>query len=351
MIIDHSFFPKPKPVSIAKILEFGSCLLHKGAPSFIIQNVGQTKQAAPNILVFALSEEIIASLRYSAGYAVICTSHMAEHFGSDILSGAEVILISDNPKYAFAQVCSYMYPDEKDNPGVVHPTAQIDNRAKIGKNVSIGPFCNIASGVIIGSGSILGVGVSCKSAVRIGENCQINDYVTIEKAVIDDNVSIGHHTVIGKAGFGFETKDEHILKVPHLGRVLIGSKSIIGANCCIDRGTLQDTRIAELVMIDNFVHISHNVQIEKKTFILAQVGIAGSTIVKENCIIGGQVGIADHIEIAPNTVILSHSGVTKTITTADAYVGFPAKVSKKFWREQAKLSQLAKIPKKKRINK
>lgn len=346
MIIDHSFFPEPKPVSIAKILELGSCLLHKGASDFIVQNVGQIKQASSNILVFALSEKLIASLQWSVGYAVICTPHMVSIFGDDILSGAEVILVSDNPKYAFAQVCSYMYPNEKGNLGIVHPTAQIDNSAKIGKDVSIGPFCSIATGVTIGSGSILGVGVSCKSAVKIGKNCHINDYVTIEKAIIDDNVSIGHHTVIGKAGFGFETKDEHILKVPHLGRVLIGSESIIGANCCIDRGTLQDTRIAEQVMIDNFVHISHNVQIDKKTFILAQVGIAGSTVVKENCIIGGQVGIADHIEIAANTVILSHSGVTKTITTADAYVGFPAKVSKKFWREQAKLSQLAKIPNK-----
>ncbi len=346
MTIDHSFFPDPKPLSIAKILELGSCFIYEGSSKFIIKNVGQINQAGPNVLVFAISKEIITPLEQSVGYAIICTSEMARKFAKDTLSGADVILVSENPKYAFAQICSYMYPNEDNNQGFVHPSAQIHKSANIAEDVSIGPFCFIDAGVSIGSGSRLGVGVSCKSAVKIGENCQINDYVTIEKAVIDDHVFIGHHTVIGKAGFGFEKKEDHFLEIPHLGRVLIGRKSSIGASCCIDRGTLQDTKIAEMVMIDNFVHISHNVTIGRKTVILAQVGIAGSSVVRENCIIGGQVGIADHVEIASDTVILSHSGVTKTINTADVYVGFPAKKSNKFWREQAKLSQLTKIKKK-----
>lgn len=342
MTIDHSFFPKPKSVSIAKILELGNFDVHRGSPDFIVKNVGQIEQAVPNMLVFAVNKEKIVPLRQCVGYAVICTPEIVIQFGANTLLGADVILISDNPRYSFGKVCSFMYPAEKYKQGFVHPTAQIDKNVNIANDVSIGPFCNIAEGVTIGEGTRLGVGVSCKSAVKIGKNCEINEYVTIEKALIDDDVSIGQHTVIGKAGFGFETNEEHILKIPHLGRVLIGRKSSIGANCCIDRGTLQDTRIEELVMIDNQVHISHNVQIGRKTIILAQVGIAGSAVVKENCIIGGQSGIADHVEIAAGTVILSHSGVTKTISIADTYAGFPAKNSKKFWREQAKLSQLTK---------
>ncbi len=344
--IDRSFFPKPNPLSIADILEFGHSSVYRGSVDFIVQNVGQIKKASPNILVFALNKNIITSLENSVGYALICTSELAEQFGNNILSNAEVILISNNPKYAFAQICSFLYSNEKEKIGIVHPTAQIDKSATIAEDVSIGPFCNIADGVNIGSGSRLGVGVSCNSSVRIGKNCQISDYVTIEKAVIDDDVSIGQHTVIGKSGFGFATNEDDVLKIPHLGRVLVGSETTIGAHCCIDRGTLQDTRIADLVMIDNLVHISHNVQIGRKSIILAQVGIAGSSVVKENCIIGGQTGLADHIEIAPNTVILSHSGVTKTINASGVYAGFPAKKSKVFWSEQAKLSQLTKNSKK-----
>ena len=102
-------------------------------------------------------------------------------------------------------------------------------------------------------------------------------------------------------------------------------------------------------MIDNLVHIAHNVEIGKKTIILAQVGIAGSSLIKENCIIGGQAGIADHTEIPSNTTILSRSGVTKSIETPGVYAGFPAKTSTNFWREQAILRQLAKNNKKNRF--
>ena len=99
-------------------------------------------------------------------------------------------------------------------------------------------------------------------------------------------------------------------------------------------------------MIDNMVHIAHNVQIGRKSIILAQAGIAGSSIIGENCIIGGQAGIADHVKIVSGTVILSRSGVTKSITTADVYAGFPAIIAKNHWREQAQLRRLAKHVKK-----
>ena len=104
-----------------------------------------------------------------------------------------------------------------------------------------------------------------------------------------------------------------------------------------------------MVLIDNLVHIAHNVEIGKKTIILAQVGIAGSSIIKENCVIGGQAGIADHTEIPSNTTILSRSGVTKSIETPGVYAGFPAKISANFWREQVILRQLAKNNKKNRF--
>ena len=343
--MDQRFYPEAKAIAVSKILELGTCSLYKGNPEFIVQNVGNVNQAHSNILIFAIRKELIAPLELSRGYALITTSEIIKEFGKNILSGADVIFISKNPKFAFAQVCSLLFPSQE-NKSVIHPTAQIDQSANIANDVSIGPFCHIAAGVTIGKGSVLGIGVCCKSSVVIGKNCQIQDYVTIEKAIIEDNVSIGQHTVIGKEGFGFETYEDDIQRLPHLGRVLIGKKSSIGANCCIDRGTLQDTIINELVMIDNLVHIAHNVEIGKKAIILAQVGIAGSSMIKENCVIGGQAGIADHVEIPSDTTILSRSGVTKPIKTPGVYAGFPAKISKDFWREQAILRQLAKNNKK-----
>ena len=346
MTIDRSFFPEPKPVSIATILELGNCFLHKGSPDFSVKDVGDLDQAAPNFLVFANSKHLKQELKSAYGYALICTTELLEEFGENILSGAEIILVSQNPRYSFAQVCSLIYPETETDSCTIHPTAQIDESASIAQDVTIGPFCYIAADVSIGRGSSLGAGVKCASSVKIGEECQIADYVTLEKAILDDNVSIGEHCAVGKAGFGFESYESNIQKFPHFGRVLIGQKTSIGAHCCIDRGTIKDTTIAELVMIDNMVHIAHNVQIGRKSIILAQAGIAGSSIIGENCIIGGQAGIADHIKIASGAVILSRSGVTKSINSADVYAGFPAIVAKNYWREQAKLRQLVKHDKK-----
>ena len=346
MTIDQSFFSEPKPISIATILELGNCFLSKGSSDFTVKDVGNLQQAAAGLLVFVVTRNLIKELKFAQGYVLICTTEIVEEFGSSILSGAKVILVSQNPRYAFAQICSLIYPEQQNNPVAIHPTANIHPSANIAKDVTIGPFCCISADVSIGQGSKLGAGVVCGSSVKIGEKCQISDYVTLEKSLVEDSVVIGQHSVIGTAGFGFESDKNNIQKIPHLGRVLIGRKTSIGAHCCIDRGTLQDTIISEMVMIDNMVHIAHNVRVGRKSIILAQSGIAGSSVIGENCTIGGQSGIADHLKIVSGTVILSRSGVTKSIPLADVYAGFPAKTAKSYWREQAKIRQLAKHTKK-----
>jgi len=136
VIVDPRFFPEAKSVSVSKILDLDICLLHKGDPNFIVQNVGQIKEACPNMLIFAVRKELIASLELSKGYALITTSEIIKESSKNILSGAGVIFISKNPKIAFAQVCSLMFPI-KENKSVIHPTAQIDESANIANDVSI----------------------------------------------------------------------------------------------------------------------------------------------------------------------------------------------------------------------
>ena len=108
MIVDQRFFPEAKSVSVSKILDLGMCLLHKGDTKFIVQDVGQIKEARPNLLIFAIRKELIAPLELSKGYALITTSEIIKEFDKNILSGAGVVFISKNPKFAFAQVCSLM---------------------------------------------------------------------------------------------------------------------------------------------------------------------------------------------------------------------------------------------------
>src|SRR6202008_1178437 len=101
-------------------------------------------------------------------------------------------------------------------------------------------------------------------------------------------------SVIGSDGFGYAQGEGKHWKFPQAGIVEIGDDVEIGANATIDRGSLDDTRIAEGVKNDNLVHVGHNVQIGAHTVIAAQTGISGSSSLGRHVVVGGQVGIGDH---------------------------------------------------------
>ena len=77
-------------------------------------------------------------------------------------------------------------------------------------------------------------------------------------------------------------------------------------------------------MIDNLVHIGHNVSLGKNCIIAAMTGISGSTKIGNNVLIGGQVGISGHITIGNNVKIAAKSGIMKNIKDNQAVGGYPA---------------------------
>lgn len=190
----------------------------------------------------------------------------------------------------------------------------ISKHSFVEKEVIIGSNCNIGMGVKIGKGSI------------------IKNNVSISNAIIGDNVIISENTTIGSSGFGFSLDNLGSNNIhPHIGIVNIEDNVRIGANCTLDRGKIDITLISENSMLDNHIHIAHNVRIGKNACIAAQCGISGSTKIGNNVIIGGQVGIAGHINIGDNVVIAAKSGVTKNIADNSNIAGFPA-IDIKEWR-------------------
>jgi UDP-3-O-[3-hydroxymyristoyl] glucosamine N-acyltransferase len=174
-------------------------------------------------------------------------------------------------------------------------------------DVSIGNNCNIGRGVKIGRGSI------------------IKNNVSISNSIIGENVIISENTTIGSSGFGFSLNNLGSNNIhPHIGIVKIKDNVRIGANCAIDRGKIDITLISENSMLDNHIHVAHNVHIGKNACIAAQCGISGSVKIGNNVIMGGQVGIAGHINIGNNVVIAAKSGVTKNIDDNSNVAGFPA---------------------------
>jgi UDP-3-O-[3-hydroxymyristoyl] glucosamine N-acyltransferase len=176
---------------------------------------------------------------------------------------------------------------------------------KIGAFVSVGENSVIKQDCSIGDGVRIGRGVSIGERSVIHQNCVIYDRVIIGAGCI-----IHAGTVIGADGFGY-VKDEtgEYIKFPQIGAVVIEDDVEIGANSCVDRGALGETRIGEGTKIDNLVQIAHNVRIGKRVIIAAQTGISGSSIIEDDCVIGGQVGMGDHVKVLSGSVIGSQAGV------------------------------------------
>jgi UDP-3-O-[3-hydroxymyristoyl] glucosamine N-acyltransferase len=125
------------------------------------------------------------------------------------------------------------------------------------------------------------------------------------------------------------------LKIPQIGRVLIGDDVEIGANTTIDRGALDDTVIEEGVKLDNQIQVAHNVRIGAHTAIAGCAGIAGSTSIGRYCRIGGSAGILGHLQIADHVEIASFTLIGKSIREAGSYAGiFPFSRNEE-WRKTA----------------
>lgn len=230
----------------------------------------------------------------------------------------------------------------------ISPIAVISDSAQIAEDVFVGPFCYIGDNVVIESGTVIKSGVCVEKNTHIQEKCIIDHNVTIYSDVkIGKNVRIGAGSCIGSPGFGFEKKEnkswEH---VPHLSGVVIGDRTFIGANVCIDAGILKPTCVENDVVIDNLVQIAHHVHIGELSAIAGCAGIAGSARIGKHCLIGGGTCINGHIQIADGTVITGMSMVTAHITQPGVYSsGIPAQDNSRWRRNAASFSHLAQLRK------
>ncbi len=251
--------------------------------------------------------------------------------------GASPSYVVSSPKLAFARLagrlhlsredCGQALDDaetEIDESAEIHPTAIIGPGAKIGSDVRIGPHCHIGCGVVLGERTVIEAGVS------------------ITHALVGKKVHILAGARIGQAGFGFVEGENDLVRVPQLGRVIVGDHVEIGANTTIDRGALADTVIGEGTKIDNLVQIGHNVRIGRYCILAAQTGVSGSCDIDDGVMIGGQVGLADHLKIGACAQIAAGAGLMRDVPAGEKWGGRPARLAKDWLRETATLAKLAK---------
>ena len=244
-------------------------------------------------------------------------------------------IISDNPYAYFAKVSAMLNPLPEAKPGV-HASAVVGASARIDKTASVAATAVIGERASIGPHSVIGEGCCIGKNVVIGSHVRLYPRVVIyHDCVIGDNLIAHSGAVIGADGFGIAMDQGRWIKIPQIGRVVIGNDVEIGANTTIDRGALDDTVIEDGVKLDNQIQIAHNVRIGAHTAIAGCVGIAGSTTIGSYCLIGGSAGILGHLHIADHVQIAAFSLIGKSIREAGSYTGIFPSARTEEWRKNA----------------
>ncbi|HET9708720.1 MAG TPA: UDP-3-O-(3-hydroxymyristoyl)glucosamine N-acyltransferase [Gemmatimonadales bacterium] len=296
--------------------------------------IAPLERAGPGDLSFLVSARYLPYFERSRASIVLCAEALATAAGG----GATRVIVPD-PHAALLTVLAVLYPTPAWTPGV-HPTAVIGVGATWSDPVAIGPHVVLGSGVTLGRNVRIGAQSVLGDGVMVGDDCELYPQVTCYAGTTLGRRVILHAGVrIGSDGFGYVPGRDGAAhrRIPHVGRCVIGDDVEIGANSCIDRGSVDDTIIGDGTKLDNLVHIAHNVHVGKRCMILALAGIAGSCRIEDDVVIAGEVGISDHCTIGRGARVLVQAGVIGDVAPGTTVWGTPARPHREVLRATAAL--------------
>lgn len=280
-----------------------------------VRAVRALEKAGPEDLAFVADAKAERAAAASAAGVLLVRSR-------DRFAGRDVIETPD-PASAVIEVLKRLHPPRVARPGI-HPTAVVEEGATVAASAEIGPFVVVGAGSAIGDAAILEAHAVVGRACSVGRAARLHPHVVLYDAVsIGDRVEIHSGAVIGADGFGYVPAKDGIRKVPQVGTVVLEADVEIGANSCVDRASLEVTRIGAGTKVDDLVMVGHNCDVGRHGFLCAQTGLAGSSILGDGVVLGGQVGVGGHLRIGNGVRVGAQSGVNGDVPDGASINGSP----------------------------
>ncbi|MCK8481847.1 UDP-3-O-(3-hydroxymyristoyl)glucosamine N-acyltransferase [Psychroserpens algicola] len=255
-----------------------------------------------------------------------------------------VLIKVKNADLAMAKLLDAFTPEPPHFESDIHPTAVIDASAKLGEGTKVGAGCYIGKDVVIGNGVVLYPNVTILDDTTIGDHTTVWSGTVIRERSVIGSYCIFHTNVsIGADGFGYRPSDDGrgLVKIPHIGNVVIGNGVEIGANTCVDRAKFSSTIIGDGCKIDNLVQIAHNCVLGRSCIMAGSSGLAGSVTLGDGVVIGGSASIKDHTTIHSGATIGAGSGVMNDVPAGKTVLGYPATDSREMLKQWVALRKLA----------
>lgn len=310
-----------------------------GTTNNIITGLEQIKRANKNQATF------IGNRKFAALWADSKASLAIVNDNLDLEPGENRVLIKvKNADLAMAKLLEAFTPATPHFETEIHPAAVIDASAKIGEGSRVGAGCYVGKDVVLSKNVTLYPNVTILDETTIGDHTTVwSGTIIRERSVIGSHCIFHNNVSIGADGFGYRPSDDGrgLVKIPHIGNVVIGNGVEIGANSCIDRGKFSSTILGDGCKIDNLVQIAHNCVLGRSCIMAGSSGLAGSVTLGDGVVIGGSASIKDHTTIHSGATVGAGSGVMNDVAAGKTVLGYPAVDSREMLKQWVALRKLA----------
>lgn len=312
----------------------------EGDAQFVLSDIAPLDEAGPDELAMLADKRYVDRIAGSRAGALLVSNDLEDRIGFD-----RPYVAVEDAHAALVPLLARLHPEPESIPGV-HPTAILGANVRFGEGATIGPYAVLEDECEVGDACRIGPHVVLGRGSRVGQGSILHAGVTLYPGtVIGRRVVIHAGARIGVDGFGYAFLDGAFRKVPQVGGCVVEDDVEIGANTCIDRGSIGETRIGAGCKLDNFVHIAHNVRVGENSAMAAQVGIAGSTKIGKGVLFGGQSGAVDHLEIGDGVQIGAKAAVLQSVEAGATLTGYPARDKMTFLRAASVFPSLPELKK------